>query len=99
MKRTNLFENYSGSKKNSKKKSRIWSYILVSAFTVILYFISNKTGYYIRRNEGIVKEHDPVNWLSALQGTLSDLPIVLFTLVLIFGITEFRIHQKQENTT
>ncbi len=72
---------------------------MVSSFTVLIYLISNKTGYYFRKYEGIVKEHDPVDWLAAFGGMLSDLPIVIFTLVLIIGIAEFSIQQKQENAT
>jgi hypothetical protein len=97
MKRFNLFKNYFGSKKTPSKSLRVYSYILVSTFTVLIYYISNKTGYYFRRYEGIVKEHDPVDWMSAFEGLLSDLSIVILALVIIIGVAEFTIQQKQEN--
>lgn len=75
------------------------SYTFVSCFTVLIYLISNKTGYYFRKYEGIIKEHDSVDWLSAFEGTLSDLPMVIFTLALIIGLAEFNFQKKQENAT
>lgn len=99
MKKSNLINNNSASKKAPTKSLRVKSYVFVSCFTILIYLISNKTGYYFRKYEGVVKEHDPVDWLPAFQGTLSDLPVVLFTLILIISIAEFSIQKKQENAT
>jgi hypothetical protein len=65
---------------------------------LVFYLIQYKTGYHYHKFKGIVREHDPLDWPDAFHGTLSVLPILLLTFLLIFGITEYKIQKKNDKT-
>lgn len=67
---------------------RAKAYAALLSTTLVVAYLTNKTGYYYSRHGGIHREHAPNEWGEALGVTINKLPWLVLLFVVLVGVAE-----------